>query len=65
MTKTLSFDLLFSEQTVWAISEKGKNFLATSKLEMALDPKALYARATADGLHIKFETSAVRDAVTK
>lgn len=63
MTKELFYDLHFTDTEVIAVSPSGQAFLNTADLT-SRQMRALYLAAVESGLHARFETAAVRDALT-
>ena len=62
MTKSLLFDIHFTDTEVIALSHRGRDFLATADIT-SRRMRALYRRAVEAGLHVRFENATVRDAV--
>ena len=62
MTKTLPFDLHFTDTEVVAVSPRGRAFLGVADIT-SRQMRNLYLAAIEAGLHVRFETAAVRDLV--
>lgn len=62
MTKSLLFDLHFTDTEVVALSLRGRDFLAAANIT-SRRMQTLYRQAVESGLHVRFENAAVRDLV--
>lgn len=64
MTKTLAFDLEFTNDGVVAISPEGEAAIGDPD-SLRLTQREFYARAIDRGLHIRFENATLRDSITR
>ena len=60
MTKEIGFDLHFTDLCVNAVSAAGRKFLSSSAVYDA-NYHDIYTKAIDAGLHVRFETSELRD----
>ena len=63
MTKELFYDLHFTDTEIIAVSPCGQTFLDTAYLTNRR-MRSLYLAAMDAGLHVRFESAAVRDSMT-
>jgi hypothetical protein len=62
MTKELFYALHFTDTEIVAISPRGRAFLDTADIT-SRRMQSLYSAAIDAGLHVRFETGAVRDSM--
>ena len=60
MTKELHFDVHFASAGAQAVSGRGAEFLY---FRQGWHPRDIYVAAASSGLHIRFETAEIRDAL--
>lgn len=62
MTKEIHYDLEFTDTEVIAVSPEGRTFLGTADIS-SRRMRPLYLAAVDAGLHVRFETTRLRDEI--